>query len=50
MNDHFPVEKVIRGSEGTARLTGNALEIYPVTRIPYGTRAPAVELKPPTGC
>lgn len=46
VNNHFPVEKVIRGSEGTARLTSDALEIYPMTRVPYGTRAPAVEFKP----
>lgn len=46
VNHHFPIEKVIRGSEGTARLTNDALEIYPMTRVPYGTRAPAVELKP----
>ena len=45
VNNHFPVEKLIRGSEATARLTPDALEIYPVTRIPYGTRAPAVELR-----
>ncbi len=42
VNDHFPVEKVIRGSEGTARLTPDALQIYPLHRVPYGTRAPAV--------
>ncbi len=45
VNDHFPVEKVIRGSEATARLTADALEIYPLTRVAYGTRAPAVEMK-----
>ncbi len=46
VNNQFPIEKVIRGSEGTARLTNDALEVYPMTRIPYGTRAPDVELKP----
>lgn len=47
VNNHFPIEKVIRGSEGTARLTPDALEIYPLTRVPYATtRPPHIELKP----
>ena len=47
VNNHFPIEKVIRGSEGTVRFTSEALEVYPMTRVPYGTtRPPLVELKP----
>ena len=46
INNHFPAEKVIRGTEGTARFTAEALEVYPMTRVPYGTtRPPVVELK-----
>jgi predicted dehydrogenase len=46
INNHFPIEKVIRGSEGTALLTNDALEVYPMTRVPYGTtRPPVIELK-----
>lgn len=47
VNNHFPMEKVIRGSEGTARLAYDALEIYPLTRVPYATtRPPVIEVKP----
>ena len=47
INNHFPVEKLIRGTEGTARFTNDAFEIYPMTRVPYGTtRPPIIELKP----
>ena len=40
VNNAFPIEKVIRGAEGTVRLTNDGFEIYPLRRTPLGQQQP----------